>query len=138
MGLLHTKCMFGLIWLTDISFKHALDTVYQAGIWNINLTFICLKVAWPVISILSLSMALPYVFFIGILHRSGKFVFFLFCFFYCRLIFLFSSGLLSYRHAIIGYRYFFPSSLLLMLVIGLGLMCYLQCKKLYNHIRNEK
>ena len=127
--------MFGLIWLTDISFKHTLDTVYQAGIWNINLTFICSKVAWPVISILSLIMALPYVFFVGILRLSGK------LFSFCKLCivnFLFSSGVLSYRNAIIVYRYFFPSSLLLILVIGLALVCYLQCKKLYNHIRNEK
>ena len=127
--------MFGLIWLTDISFKHTLDTVYQAGIWNMNLTFICSKVAWPVISILSLIMALPYVFFVGALRLSGKLVS------SCKLCvvkFLFSSGFLSYRHAIIVYRYFFPSSLLLILVIGLTLVCYLQCKKLYNHIRNEK
>ena len=73
MGLLHTKCIFGLIWLTDLDFKHTLDLVYQAGVRNINLKLIVLKVAWPVVSILSLFLALPYIFFMGILHLSGRY-----------------------------------------------------------------
>ena len=56
----------------DFNFKHTLDAVYQAGIRNINLVFILVKVAWPVISILSLSMTLPYIFFLGILYSSGE------------------------------------------------------------------
>lgn len=38
-----------------------------------NLTFIVLKVGWPVVSILSLSIALPYILFIGVLRSSGNF-----------------------------------------------------------------
>lgn len=72
LGLLHTKCICGLVWLTDINFKHTLDTVYQAGIRNIDVTFILLKVAWPVISLLSLCMTLPYIVFVGIFHLLGK------------------------------------------------------------------
>lgn len=72
LGLLHTKCVCGLIWLMDFHFKHTLDTVYQAGIRNINLTFILVKVTWPVIAILSLTIAVPYIFFMGIMYSCGE------------------------------------------------------------------
>ena len=72
MGLLHTKCVCGLIWLTDMNFKHTLDTIYQAGIRNINIKFILIKVAWPVISLLSLCMAIPYIAFVGLFYSLGK------------------------------------------------------------------
>ncbi len=74
MGLLHTKCVCGLIWLTESEFKHTLDSVYQAGIRDINLKIILLKIAWPVISILSLIIVLPYIFIIGVLQSYGQFM----------------------------------------------------------------
>lgn len=91
MGLLHAKCVCGLIWLTNMSFKQNLDTIYQAGIRNINLTFIIINVVWPVITVLSLLVIFPYLFFVGLLHGLGKisdsnsnghhtyFIFFRFC-----------------------------------------------------------
>lgn len=72
LGLLHTKCICGLIWLTDINFKHTLDAVYQAGVRNINVKFILKEVAWPVLSILSLCLALPYITFVGVFYSLGK------------------------------------------------------------------
>lgn len=69
--MLHTKCFFGLIWLTDVRFKRTLDAVYQAGIRNINLTYILIEVAWPIITILSLVIIIPYVGIFGVLHYSG-------------------------------------------------------------------
>lgn len=117
LGLLHTKCFFGLIWLTDVRFKRTLDAVYQAGIRNINLTYILIEVAWPIITILSLVIIIPYVGIFGVLHYSG---------------------FLSYPKTIILFRYFFPISILLFVMFGLSLLSYLQCKKLYDHVRNEK
>ena len=71
LGLMHTKCMCGAIWLTNMNFKQTLDQVYQAGVRNLNLTFVLKKVAWPVIRVLSLSIALPYILFMGVFHDIG-------------------------------------------------------------------
>ena len=71
LGLMHTKCMCGAIWLTNIGFKQTLDQVYQAGVRNLNLTFVVKEVAWPVILGLSLSIALPYILFMGVFHDFG-------------------------------------------------------------------
>lgn len=60
--------MCGAIWLTNIGFKQTLDQVYQAGFRNLDLTFVVKEVAWPVILGLSLSIALPYVIFMGVFH----------------------------------------------------------------------
>ena len=45
--------------------------VYQAGVRNLDLTFIFKNVAWPVIAGLSLTIALPYVAFMGIVPLTG-------------------------------------------------------------------
>ena len=45
--------------------------VYQAGVRNLDLTFIFKNVAWPVIAGLSLTIALPYVTFMGIVPLTG-------------------------------------------------------------------
>lgn len=68
---MHTKCMCGVIWLTNIGFKQTLDQVYQAGVRNLNLTFVVKEVAWPVILWLSLSIAIPYILFMGVFHDLG-------------------------------------------------------------------
>lgn len=63
--------MCGAIWLTNIGFKQTLDQVYQAGVRNLNLTFVLKEVAWPVILGLSLSIVLPYIMFMGVFHDLG-------------------------------------------------------------------
>ncbi len=72
LGLLHTKCMCGAIWLTNISFKIKLDRVYQDGLRNLNLAFVIKEVAWPVIAPLSLIITVPYVLCIGLLPGLGE------------------------------------------------------------------
>ena len=73
LGLLHTKCTCGAIWLTNGSFKRKLDQVYQAGLRNLNLTFVVKEVAWPVIVPLSLFITLPYVVCMGLLPAFSKY-----------------------------------------------------------------
>ena len=72
MGLLHTKCTCGAIWLTNVSFKTKLDRVYQDGLRNLNLTFVVRDVAWPVIVPLSLFITVPYVVCMGVLPGLGE------------------------------------------------------------------
>ena len=45
--------------------------VYQDGVRNLDLTFIFKNVAWPVITTLSLTIALPYITFLGIVPLTG-------------------------------------------------------------------
>ena len=72
---MHTKCMCGAIWLTNIGFKQTLDQVYQAGVRNLDLSFVVRKVAWPVILALSLSIAIPYIIFMGVCHDLGMYMY---------------------------------------------------------------
>ena len=71
---MHTKCMCGAIWLTNMRFKQRLDQVYQAGVRNLDLTFVVKRVAWPVIMVLSLSIVVPYIIFMGVCHDLGTYV----------------------------------------------------------------
>jgi uncharacterized membrane protein len=66
--------MCGAIWLTNMRFKQTLDTVYQAGVRNLDLTFVVKKVAWPVIMVLSLAIVVPYILFMGVCHDLGTYV----------------------------------------------------------------
>ena len=47
--------------------------VYQAGVRNLNLTFIFKNVAWPVITGLSLTIAVPYITFMGLVPLTGQY-----------------------------------------------------------------
>ncbi len=69
MGLLHTKCACGIIWLSNFNIKNTLDEIYNNGLFNIDLKCITVKLAWPVISILSLLLLLPYIIFVGGLYE---------------------------------------------------------------------
>ena len=71
--------MCGAIWLTNMNFKQTLDQVYQAGVRNLNLTFVVKKVAWPVILVLSLSIVIPYIIFMGVCHDLGIYMYLLVC-----------------------------------------------------------
>ena len=53
--------------------KDTLDEIYNAGVRNINFKNIVIKLAWPVISLLSIILLLPYLLFVGCLyHIFGK------------------------------------------------------------------
>lgn len=116
LGLLHTKCICGAIWLTNIPFKRTLDQVYQAGVRNLDLTFIFKNVAWPVITTLSLAIALPYIIFMGLVPLTG----------------------LPYEHCLLVYRYFFPILSLLLVIYFFITLAVRQSNKLYVKVKNEK
>jgi E3 ubiquitin-protein ligase MARCH6 len=116
LGLLHAKCICGAIWLTNIRFKHTLDQVYQAGVRNLDLTFVCKSVAWPVIVILSLAITLPYITFMGLAPLTG----------------------LPYEQCLLVYRYFFPTLLAVLVVAALVLLVVRQVNKLYENVKNER
>jgi len=109
--------MCGAIWLTNIGFKRTLDQMYQAGVRNLDLTFITKEVAWPVILVLSLCIAIPYITFMGLFPLLG---------------------VLSYQNCLLVYRFFFPFVLSLLLCITLLTFSVKQASRLYNHVRNEK
>ena len=48
--------------------------MYQAGVRNLNLTFVVKEIAWPVILVLSLCIAIPYVTFMGVFPLLGMWV----------------------------------------------------------------
>ena len=50
---------------------HLSTQMYQAGVRNLNLTFVVKEIAWPVILVLSLCIAIPYVTFMGIFPLLG-------------------------------------------------------------------
>ncbi|KAL5467202.1 hypothetical protein EMCRGX_G031401 [Ephydatia muelleri] len=116
LGMLHMKCTCGVIWLTNISFKRTLDQLYQGGIRNLNLTFVLKEVAWPVIVFLSLCILVPYIILMGVLPQIG----------------------FAYTTCLVSYRYFYPVLMLAAFSLCAIVFCIQQCRKLYNHIKNEK
>ena len=50
---------------------HLSTQMYQAGVRNLNLTFVVKEIAWPVILVLSLCIAIPYVTFMGVFPLLG-------------------------------------------------------------------
>ena len=60
--------------------------VYQAGVRNLDLTFIFKNVAWPVITSLSLAITLPYVTFMGLVPLTGLCLFTV-CVYVCALLY---------------------------------------------------
>lgn len=53
---------------------HLSTQMYQAGVRNLNLTFVVKEIAWPVILVLSLCIAIPYVTFMGVFPLLGMWV----------------------------------------------------------------
>jgi len=49
--------------------------MYQAGVRNLDLTFITKEVAWPVILVLSLCITIPYITFMGLFPLLGTAVY---------------------------------------------------------------
>jgi E3 ubiquitin-protein ligase MARCH6 len=116
LGLLHTKCICGALWLTNVPFKRTLDQVYQAGLRNLDLTFIIKDVAWPVITGLSLAIVIPYITFMGVFPLTG----------------------LPYEHCLLVYRYFFPIVVTVLLVTALASLALRKVNKLYVKVKNDK
>ena len=62
-GVLHTKVICGIAMLgpADFRLRHLLEQMYQAGLVHMDLNLILWRLAAPVIAILGLALALPYV-----------------------------------------------------------------------------
>uniref|UniRef100_A0A8C5R3Y0 E3 ubiquitin-protein ligase MARCHF6 n=1 Tax=Leptobrachium leishanense TaxID=445787 RepID=A0A8C5R3Y0_9ANUR len=117
LGVLHAKIIAAITlmgpqwWL-----KTVIEQVYANGIRNINLHFIIRKLAAPVISVLLLSLCIPYIIATGIIPYIGV-----------------APEMLN-----LVQRRIYP--FLLMVVILMGILSFQirQFKRLYEHIKNDK
>ena len=66
------KCVCGIVWLTDTSFKRILDVMYQNGARNLRISFIVKEIVSPVVCNLVLCLSIPYVVLMGIVKHLGK------------------------------------------------------------------
>uniref|UniRef100_A0A8D1UQT9 RING-type E3 ubiquitin transferase n=1 Tax=Sus scrofa TaxID=9823 RepID=A0A8D1UQT9_PIG len=117
LGVLHAKIIAAITlmgpqwWL-----KTVIEQVYANGIRNIDLHYIVRKLAAPVISVLLLSLCVPYVIASGIVPLLGV-----------------TSEMQNLVH-----RRIYP--FLLMVVVLMGILSFQvrQFKRLYEHIKNDK
>ncbi|KAM4705855.1 E3 ubiquitin-protein ligase MARCHF6 isoform 1-T1 [Rhinophrynus dorsalis] len=117
LGVLHAKIIAAITlmgpqwWL-----KTVIEQVYANGIRNIDLYFIIRKLAAPVISVLLLSLCIPYIIAAGIVPIIG----------------------VTPEMQNLVQRRIYP--FLLMVVILLGILSFQirQFKRLYEHIKNDK
>ncbi|KAM8967009.1 E3 ubiquitin-protein ligase MARCHF6 [Pelodytes ibericus] len=117
LGVLHAKIIAAITlmgpqwWL-----KTVIEQVYANGIRNIDLHFIIRKLAAPVISVLLLSLCIPYIIAAGIVPLVG----------------------VTTEMQNLVQRRIYP--FLLMVVILMGILSFQirQFKRLYEHIKNDK
>ncbi|XP_052515075.1 E3 ubiquitin-protein ligase MARCHF6 isoform X3 [Bos indicus] len=117
LGVLHAKIIAAITlmgpqwWL-----KTVIEQVYANGIRNIDLQYIVRKLAAPVISVLLLSLCVPYVIASGIVPLLGV-----------------TAEMQNLVH-----RRIYP--FLLMVVVLMGILSFQvrQFKRLYEHIKNDK
>ncbi|XP_045566942.1 E3 ubiquitin-protein ligase MARCHF6 isoform X2 [Salmo salar] len=123
LGVLHAKIIAAITlmgpqwWL-----KTVIEQVYANGIRNIDLHFIICKLAAPVISVLLLSLCVPYVVAAGVVPAVGL------------------SGLsgMTPEMQILIQRRIYPFLLMVVSIIGILSFQIRQFKRLYEHIKNDK
>nr|XP_046213652.1 E3 ubiquitin-protein ligase MARCHF6-like [Oncorhynchus gorbuscha] len=123
LGVLHAKIIAAITlmgpqwWL-----KTVIEQVYANGIRNIDLHFIICKLAAPVISVLLLSLCVPYVIAAGVVPAVGL------------------SGLsgVTPEMQILIQRRIYPFLLMVVSIIGILSFQIRQFKRLYEHIKNDK
>ncbi|XP_057680985.1 E3 ubiquitin-protein ligase MARCH6 [Corythoichthys intestinalis] len=117
LGVLHAKIIAAITlmgpqwWL-----KTVIEQVYANGIRNIDLHFIIRKLAAPVISVLLLSLCVPYVIAAGIVPAVG----------------------VTPEMEILMQRRIYPFLLMVVSLIGILSFQIRQFKRLYEHIKNDK
>ncbi|XP_041736142.1 E3 ubiquitin-protein ligase MARCHF6 isoform X2 [Coregonus clupeaformis] len=120
LGVLHAKIIAAITlmgpqwWL-----KTVIEQVYANGIRNIDLHFIICKLAAPVISVLLLSLCVPYVIAAGVVPAVGV------------------SGVTPEMQILIQRR-IYPFLLMVVSIIGILSFQIRQFKRLYEHIKNDK
>ncbi|KAG7275041.1 hypothetical protein CRUP_001761 [Coryphaenoides rupestris] len=117
LGVLHAKIIAAITlmgpqwWL-----KTVIEQVYANGIRNIDLHFIIRKLAAPVISVLLLSLCVPYVVAAGLVPAVGA----------------------TPEMEILMQRRIYPFLLMVVSLIGILSFQIRQFKRLYEHIKNDK
>ncbi|KAM6900702.1 E3 ubiquitin-protein ligase MARCHF6-like [Xenentodon cancila] len=117
LGVLHAKIIAAITlmgpqwWL-----KTVIEQVYANGIRNIDLQFIVRKLAAPVISVLLLSLCVPYVIAAGVVPAVG----------------------VTPEMEILMQRRIYPFLLMVVSLIGILSFQIRQFKRLYEHIKNDK
>ncbi|KAK0151305.1 E3 ubiquitin-protein ligase MARCH6 [Merluccius polli] len=117
LGVLHAKIIAAITlmgptwWL-----KTVIEQVYANGIRNIDLHFIIRKLAAPVISVLLLSLCVPYVIAAGLVPAVG----------------------VTPEMEILMQRRIYPFLLMVVSLIGILSFQIRQFKRLYEHIKNDK
>ncbi|XP_017283872.1 E3 ubiquitin-protein ligase MARCHF6 [Kryptolebias marmoratus] len=117
LGVLHAKIIAAITlmgpqwWL-----KAVIEQVYANGIRNIDLQFIIGRLAAPVISVLLLSLCMPYVIAAGVVPAVG----------------------VTPEMEILMQRRIYPFLLMVVSLIGILSFQIRQFKRLYEHIKNDK
>uniref|UniRef100_H2LU21 E3 ubiquitin-protein ligase MARCHF6 n=1 Tax=Oryzias latipes TaxID=8090 RepID=H2LU21_ORYLA len=117
LGVLHAKIIAAITlmgpqwWL-----KTVIEQVYANGIRNIDLHFIIRKLAAPVISVLLLSLCVPYVIAAGVVPAVG----------------------VAPEMEILMQRRIYPFLLMVVSLVGILSFQIRQFKRLYEHIKNDK
>ncbi|KAF3703520.1 E3 ubiquitin-protein ligase MARCH6 [Channa argus] len=117
LGVLHAKIIAAITlmgpqwWL-----KTVIEQVYANGIRNIDLQYIIRKLASPVISVLLLSLCVPYVIAAGVVPAVG----------------------VTPEMEILMQRRIYPFLLMVVSLIGILSFQIRQFKRLYEHIKNDK
>ncbi|KAM6977295.1 E3 ubiquitin-protein ligase MARCHF6-like [Aplochiton taeniatus] len=117
LGVLHAKIIAAITlmgpqwWL-----KTVIEQVYANGIRNIDLHFIIRKLAAPVISVLLLSLCVPYIIATGVVPAVG----------------------MTPEMQILMQRRIYPVLLMVVSLIGILSFQIRQFKRLYEHIKNDK
>ncbi|XP_026217079.1 E3 ubiquitin-protein ligase MARCH6 [Anabas testudineus] len=117
LGVLHAKIIAAITlmgpqwWL-----KTVIEQVYANGIRNIDLQYIIRKLAAPVISVLLLSLCVPYVIAAGVVPAVG----------------------VTPEMEILMQRRIYPFLLMVVSLIGILSFQIRQFKRLYEHIKNDK
>ncbi|XP_056439954.1 LOW QUALITY PROTEIN: E3 ubiquitin-protein ligase MARCHF6-like [Gadus chalcogrammus] len=117
LGVLHAKIIAAITlmgpqwWL-----KTVIEQVYANGIRNIDLHFIIRKLAAPVISVLLLSLCVPYVIATALVPSAG----------------------VTPEMEILIQRRIYPFLLMVVSLIGILSFQIRQFKRLYEHIKNDK
>ncbi|XP_076112948.1 E3 ubiquitin-protein ligase MARCHF6-like [Mytilus galloprovincialis] len=117
LGVLHAKIvcaitMMGPQWWL----KRVIEQIYNDGIRNINLRFIITKLCAPVIGVLGMSLAAPYVVANSIVPFLG----------------------FGYEAQVLVLRRIYPCLLACLIIVLFGVFQARQFRRLYEHIKNDK
>ncbi|CAC5415073.1 MARCH6 [Mytilus coruscus] len=117
LGVLHAKIvcaitMMGPQWWL----KRVIEQIYNDGIRNINLRFIITKLCAPVIGVLGMSLAAPYVVANSIVPFLG----------------------FGFEAQVLVLRRIYPCLLACLIIVLFGVFQARQFRRLYEHIKNDK